>query len=150
MYAELASDQAFIARDAQEKKLQALELNQKELQSEKGELLKSVNKAKAETFIGFAMRTGKYKIGTNAVQTLKRAYLVIVCKSASDNTKKECDKLAKKFHAPIVETTDRLLSDYVHKENAKVMAIADKSLAQAILDNAENYFIARILGDKNG
>ena len=108
------------------------------------------NKAKAETFIGFAMRTGKYKIGTNAVQTLKRAYLVIVCKSASDNTKKECDKLAKKFHAPIVETTDRLLSDYVHKENAKVMAIADKSLAQAILDNAENYFIARILGDKNG
>ena len=51
LYAELASDQAFIARDAQEKKLQALELNQKELQSEKGELLKSVNKAKAETNI---------------------------------------------------------------------------------------------------
>ena len=48
LYAELASDQAFIARDTQEKKLQALELKRKELQSEKEEFLKSVNKAKAE------------------------------------------------------------------------------------------------------
>ena len=108
------------------------------------------NRPKAQTFIGFAMKTGKFKIGTNAVQTLKRAYLVIVCHTASDNTKKESEKLARKFQAPLLETVEIPLSNYVHRENAKVMAIADKNLAQAIQDNAENYFIARILGDRNG
>ena len=101
------------------------------------------NKAKAETFIGFAMRTGKFKIGTNAVQTLKHAYLVIVCKTASENTKKESEKLARKFHAQLLETVDRPLSEYVHRENAKVMAIVDKSLSKAILSNLEEDFVAR-------
>lgn len=49
LYAELASDQTFIARDAQEKKLHALQASQEELNSEKKELFQSVNKAKAQT-----------------------------------------------------------------------------------------------------
>ena len=101
-------------------------------------------KSKAETFIGFAMRTGKFRIGTNAVQTLKRAYLMIICSSASENTKKQAEKIAGKFHCPLIETTEKTLEQLTHRENAKVMAIADKSLAAAILDNTEKDFIARI------
>lgn len=101
------------------------------------------NKSKAQTFIGFAMRTGKFRIGTNAAATLKRAELVIVCKSASDNTKKEADKLAKKFHCPILETKKITLEELTHRENAKVMAIADKSLSLAVLSNSDEDFIAR-------
>lgn len=101
------------------------------------------NKSKAQTFIGFAMRTGKFRIGTNAAATLKRAELVIVCKSASDNTKKEADKLAKKFHCPILETKEITLGELTHRENAKVMAIADKSLSLAVLSNSDEDFIAR-------
>ena len=100
-------------------------------------------KSKAETFIGFAMRTGKYRIGANAVQTLKRANLMIVCSSASDNTKKEADKLARKFHCPILETKENTLEEITHRENSKVMAIADKSLSLAILSNVDEDFIAR-------
>ena len=48
LYAELASDQAFIARDEQEKKLRALELRKEELQSEKEDFIKSIHQAKAE------------------------------------------------------------------------------------------------------
>ena len=101
-------------------------------------------KSKAQTFIGFAMRTGNFKIGANAVATLKRAYVMIVCKSASDNTKKQAEKLAKNFHCPLLETTQNTLEEITHRENAKVMAIADKSLSNAILDNSEKDFIARI------
>ncbi len=101
------------------------------------------NKSKALTFIGFAMRTGKFRIGANAAATLKRADLVIVCKTASDNTKKEADKLARKFHCPIIETKEITLEDVTHRENAKVMAIADKSLSRAILSNLDDDFIAR-------
>lgn len=101
------------------------------------------NKTKAQTFIGFAMRTGKFRIGTNACQTLKKAYLVIVCKSASDNTKKEVAKIAKNFNAKLIETQARTLEELTHRENAKVMAIADKGLAKAITDNIGNDFIER-------
>lgn len=48
LYTELASDKAFIARDEQEKKLKALELHKEELQTEKADLIKSIQKAKVE------------------------------------------------------------------------------------------------------
>lgn len=108
------------------------------------------NRGKAQTFIGFAMRTGKFKIGFNAVMTLKRAYLIIVCKTASENSKKQAEKLAKRYGAPLIETVEKTLEELTHRENAKVMAIAEKNLAKAIIDNSENQFIARILGEENG
>jgi ribosomal protein L30E len=103
-----------------------------------------MDKSKAETFIGFAMRTGNFRIGANAAATLKRANLMIVCSSASENTKKEAEKLAKKFKCPLIEPTVKTLEEITHRENAKVMAIADKNLSAAILDNLEKEFIARI------
>ena len=101
------------------------------------------NKSKVETFIGFAMRTGKYKIGANACATLQRANLIIVCKTASENSKKEALKLAKSFHCKLYETVSLPLSEFTHRENAKIMAVADKSLAKAITDNSENDLIER-------
>ena len=103
-----------------------------------------MNKSKAETFIGFAMRARKFRIGVNACMTLKRASLVIVCRSASDNTKKDAEKLAKKFKCPLIEPVTKTLDDLTHRENAKVMAISDKELSEAILNNLEKDFIARI------
>ncbi len=97
---------------------------------------------KAQTFIGFAMRAGKYRIGMGAAETLKKAYLIIVCESTAHNTKEKAEKLAKKFHCPLIVTKGVTLEALTHKENAKVMAVADKSLAQAIIDNSERDFIA--------
>ena len=108
------------------------------------------NKGKAQTFIGFAIRTGKFKIGFNAVMTLKKADLIIVCKTASENSKKQAEKLARRFNAPLLQTVENTLSELTHRENAKVMAIAEKNLAKAVIDNSENQFIARILGEENG
>jgi len=102
------------------------------------------NKGKLITFIGFAMRAGKYKIGTNAVATLKKANLVIVCETASENTKKESQKLAKKLGAPLMETVGIPLSELTHRDNSKVMAITDQSLAKAVTDNSEKYLRVRI------
>ena len=101
------------------------------------------NKSKVETFIGFCIRAKKCKIGTNAVATYKKADLVIACCTASENTKKEAQKFAVKFNCPLLITRERKLEEFTHKENAKVMAIADASLAKAILDNSEKDFIAR-------
>lgn len=104
-------------------------------------------KSKAQTFIGFAIRAGKFRVGANAVATLKKVCLIIVCHTAADNTKKEADKLARKFHAPIIETAEIALETITHRENAKVMAVTDKDLSQAILDNLEKDFVKRNLGE---
>ncbi|MBQ8426567.1 MAG: hypothetical protein IJX16_02270 [Clostridia bacterium] len=100
-------------------------------------------KSKSETFIGFAMRTGKFRIGVNACGTLKKASLMIVCGTASENTVKDAVKLAKRFGCPILSPKEKTLEQITHRENAKVMAIADKELAKAVLDNSEKDFIAR-------
>ena len=103
-----------------------------------------MDKSKAETFIGFAMRTGNFRIGANAAATLKRASLMIVCSTASENTKKDAEKLARKFKCPLIEPQVKTLEEITHRENAKVMAIADKKLSEAILNNLEKDFISRI------
>lgn len=102
-----------------------------------------MEKSKAETFIGFAIRAGKYKIGFNACATLKKANLMVVCFSASDNSKKEAESLSKKLKCPLVECVKTPLSQLTHRENAKVMAIMDLKLSQALLSQTENDFIER-------
>ncbi len=69
---------------------------------------------------------------------------MIVCTSASQNTKEQAEKIAKKFHCSLIETVGITLEQITHRENAKVMAIADKNLSVAILENMEKDFIARI------
>ncbi len=94
-------------------------------------------RSKAETFIGFALRARKCKIGLNAACTLKKAELVIVCGTASENTKNDATKLAKKLRCEVLETTGKTLEELTHKENVKVMAITDKALAKAISEHRE-------------
>lgn len=98
------------------------------------------NKSKAETYIGFAIRKGSYKIGVNAINTVKRAELLIICNTAGNDTKRQSVKLAKRFSCKILKIL-RPLSEVVFRDNAKLMAITDKALAQAIIENSENEFI---------
>ncbi len=97
-------------------------------------------KTKAQTFIGFAIRAKKYRIGMNAVQTLKSINLLIVCCSASENTLEQARKVANKYRCPMIITKETKLEEITHKENSKVMAVTDRSLAKAILDNCNNDF----------
>ncbi len=101
-------------------------------------------KTKAETFIGFALRTGKYKMGMNASATLKRASLMLVCESGTENTFKETVKLSRRLGCRLFVTNGKKLENYVHKDGIKVLTVTDKKLAQAIIDNSGNEFIERI------
>ncbi|MBE7087194.1 MAG: hypothetical protein E7369_02715 [Clostridiales bacterium] len=107
-------------------------------------------KTKAETFIGFSVRAGKCRVGVNAVSTLKRVELIIVCKTASRNTASDALSLSKRFGCKIIRTTEKPLQDYVHRENAKVVAITDKALSKAIINNLEKDFIELNQENLNG
>lgn len=99
------------------------------------------NKTKAETYIGFAIRAGKFRTGMNSVQTLKRANLIIICRTASENTLKEGLKTAKKLNAPVLITKTKTLEELTHRENVKIMAVTDIKLAEAIIRESENDFL---------
>lgn len=99
------------------------------------------NKSKVETFIGFSIRTGKFRIGLNAVLTLKRINLLLVCKSISQNSLKKAKSIANKYGCKLLISSEKLLDEFTHKENSKIMAIADAKLANAILLNKEQHFI---------
>ena len=109
-----------------------------------------MGRSKIETFIGFSIRAGKYRLGVNAVATLKSAELLIMCHTASENTVKEIIKLSKKLHSDIIVYKTGNLEDLTGKENCKLMAITDKSLAKAIIDNLDENFIKYRMEEKNG
>ena len=94
------------------------------------------NKKKAETFIGFSIRAGKFRSGSNTLSTLKKAYLILVCGSAAENTLKLALKYADKYRCRALCSQYRTLSEISHKEGIKIAAITDFSLAKAVIDNA--------------
>ena len=99
------------------------------------------NKGKAQTFLGFAVRAGKYRTGFNSVASIKKAYLIVVCKTASENSVGEAKKIAKKLGCPLIMTVKETLAEIIFKENAKIMAVTDKNLARAAFSESEKDFI---------
>lgn len=95
-------------------------------------------KTNLKTFIGFSIRANKYKIGGNACKTLKKANLMIVCGTTAENSIKDAIKLSKKLGCKIYRTEGVTLESLTHRENAKVMAITDANLSEAILKEANN------------
>ena len=94
------------------------------------------------TYIGFALRARKITLGVNSITAeRKRVYLLILCDSASENTKKDAASLARKFHAKLVVSKDYLLEEIVHKENCKLVALLDRELSKEILNHLNEHFV---------
>ncbi len=109
-----------------------------------------MTRSKVETFIGFAIRAGKFRLGTNAIATLKKAELLIMCDSISENGRKEAQKLARKLRVKILVSKAIKLEDLTGKEKCKLMAVTDKALATAIIDNLDENFTEYRMEDSNG
>ena len=98
------------------------------------------NRVKAETFIGFAVRARKIRFGFNTLATLKKAFVILVCNTAAENTVKAAVKYAAKYKCKVFRTESKTLSDLAHKDGVKIAAITDFALAKAVIDNAAGDF----------
>ncbi len=94
--------------------------------------------SKLFTFIGFAIKARKVKMGVNAIKTLKRAQLLILCHMASENTVKEAISLSKRLNAKLFILNDIKLEDVVFKDKLKLIAVCDDALAKAIIDSNDS------------
>ena len=100
-----------------------------------------MQKNKIVTFIGFAVRARKIKCGVNAIKTIRSsAPVLVICKTASQNTFFEAVSLAKKLSAKLIVSNTYLIEEVVNKPNCKLIAITDKGLADAVLNHLDSCF----------
>ncbi|MGN0822184.1 MAG: hypothetical protein ACI4NG_00265 [Candidatus Gallimonas sp.] len=104
-----------------------------------------MQRSKTETYLGFCLRAGKLTLGVNAIACVKKdVYLLIADPSASENTKKEIEKLKRRFSCPLAAAEN--LETLVQKPHCKLAAVRDKSLAEAILGEAGKGQITELIG----
>ncbi|MBQ3165943.1 MAG: hypothetical protein IKD14_04250 [Clostridia bacterium] len=97
---------------------------------------------KIRSYIGFAIRAGKVRTGVNAISTLKKSVpLLLLCSTASPNTVKDAVKLATNLKARLVVSKAETLENIFNKQNCKLAAIMEPSLAAAIIDNLNEKFV---------
>ena len=94
-------------------------------------------KHKALSYIGLATKAGKTASGefsTEKAVKSKKAYLVMVSKEASDNTKKMFTNMCTYYKVPICYFGKKdELGHAMGKEMRASLAVVDKSFAEAIV-----------------
>ena len=89
-------------------------------------------KDKVETYIGFAIKKGSVVFGCDGIKKYrKKGYVLLGTKTLSQNSKDVLARCAENFCCPLIETDDY---ETLLKKNCKALAICDKSLATAILN----------------
>ena len=91
---------------------------------------------KTDSYIGFAVRSGRIVFGIDNVERYrKRMYALVICPTASDNLRESARRFAERKAIPLV-TVDRPLEDIVFKSNCKLEALTDANMAKAVIENA--------------
>ncbi len=88
-------------------------------------------RSKTESYLGFCKRAGKLTLGINGTAAQKKVCLLVADEGASENSKKEIQKLKARFSCPLIFVED--LGGMVGKEGCRLAAVRDKGLAAAIL-----------------
>ncbi len=89
-------------------------------------------RSKLQSYLGFSIRAGKLVTGVNAIEcTRKRIYALVMCSSAAKNTRKDAEKLRDRLQVPLCIADN--LAELVKKENCKLCALLDRSLAGAVI-----------------
>jgi ribosomal protein L7Ae-like RNA K-turn-binding protein len=104
--------------------------------------------SKIITYFGFCIKAGKIVFGLDNAEKLRRAKLLVYDESLSENSQKKVLSLGEKLNCPVL-LYKRSLSEILHRDGCKVVAVTDKSLAGAILsaaDGQENFRLSQGVG----
>ena len=89
---------------------------------------------KVFSYIGFCKRARKITLGSSAIGTLKSGvYLLLLDKTAANNTIRYALKFKRKFNCPLLVCGDDF-EELIGKPQCRLAAIRDKNLAEAIMN----------------
>jgi len=90
--------------------------------------------SKAKTYIGFAKKAGKLKIGTDNILAYKKFSDIILSDSISDNAKNKIFNHSQKTNAVVTITSEAIMNAVFDSDNIKAIAVIDKNLATAFIN----------------
>ena len=89
--------------------------------------------SKIETYIGFAIKKGSVVFGVDNVKCYrKKMYLLLYIDTLSQNSLDVLKLTSQRVGCPLSQIEDYQI---LQRKNCKALAICDKSLANAILEN---------------
>lgn len=89
---------------------------------------------KAKSYIGFAKKSGKLKIGTDNILAYKKISDIILSNNISDNAKKKIYNHSLKTNSTVIEIDYLIMKDVMENENIKAISLLDKNLAKAFVE----------------
>ncbi len=85
------------------------------------------------SYLGFAQKSNNCIMGQTALKrTLKKIYLIIVCKSASENLKNLAKNLAVKHNCEMIILNVQL-SELIKNDDIKIIGLLEENLSKAII-----------------
>ena len=89
--------------------------------------------SKIETYIGFAIKKGSVVFGVDNIKYYrKKMYLLLYVESLSQNSLDVLKLISERVGCTLSQITDY---EILQRKNCKALAICDKSLANAIIEN---------------
>ncbi len=85
---------------------------------------------KAANYLGLARRAGKLTLGVNALETVKKCFLIVADPAASENSLKTIKKQQKRLKCPLVFLGD--MGEAAGKSGCVAAAVREEHLAAAI------------------
>ena len=103
-----------------------------------------MQKDKIDSLLGFAVKAGKLLYGCDTLESVRKpVYLIIVCQTLADNTRKRVLAVAERKNIPVAQSTNAL-ENAVGRQNCKVISVTDKQMAKAMRGYmGQNYSLIR-------
>lgn len=99
-----------------------------------------MSKNKIDAYIGFCIKSGKIAIGAGAISTLRGGVkLLILDGNSAKNSKRLALKFKNRFNCPLVICKNDFETK-VNKEGAKIAALKDEQLSNAILSSLDDNY----------
>lgn len=96
--------------------------------------------SKAETYIGFSIKSGKIVWGVDNVIGCRVApKLIIISNTLGENSENKLLSYARTKGIKVLKLINGRLEDVVRKRNCKVIGLTDVHLAQAVIDNSQGW-----------
>lgn len=94
--------------------------------------------SKIDCYVRFAVKAGKVIWGIDSLEKNRKPVKIVLYDGAlGQNSRKTLDRLAEDKKLKVLELPENYLNDLLKRENVRVLAVTDDSLANAIINYCE-------------
>lgn len=98
--------------------------------------MNTIERNKIRSYIGFAIKSGSVVYGADMITLCRKSpHLIIISHSINRTSDKNIREYADKRSVKTITLEDDIMKDIITRTNCKAIAITDKNLARAVIEN---------------